>query len=65
MSMRGEFTKVFQDEQFELLYSHSVQPAEALWRLAIATIIQFMEKPWRLSRLLDNLSIAVLINERR
>jgi transposase len=41
--MRDEFGPFFQDEQFAALFSPRGQPAEAPWRLALVTILQFAE----------------------
>jgi transposase len=43
MSLREEFDAIFQDQQFEGLYPERGQPAEAPWRLALVTLMQFME----------------------
>lgn len=34
---------IYQDEAFAPLFSHTEQPAEAPWRLALVTIMQFAE----------------------
>jgi transposase len=41
--MRDEMGILFQDEQFKELYPLCGQPAEAPWRLALVTLMQFME----------------------
>ncbi len=43
MRMRDELGVIYQDEAFAPLFSHTGQPAEAPWRLALVTIIQFAE----------------------
>lgn len=43
MHMRDELGTIYQDESFAPLFSHTGQPAEAPWRLALVTIMQFAE----------------------
>jgi transposase len=43
LSLRDEFGAFFQDEQFATLFSHRGQSAEAPWRLALVTILQYAE----------------------
>lgn len=43
LTLRDELGTIFQDEQFQTLYSHKGQPAEAPWRLALVTLMQFLE----------------------
>lgn len=43
MKLRGELGVLFTDQQFEALYSQRGQPAETPWRLALVTLMQFME----------------------
>ena len=43
MHMRDELGTIYQDESFAALFSHTGQPAEAPWRLALVTIMQFAE----------------------
>src|SRR5437660_9391974 len=43
MRMRDELGTIYQDETFAHLFSHTGQPAEAPWRLALVTIMQFAE----------------------
>ncbi len=43
MHMRDELGTIYQDEPFAHLFSHTGQPAEAPWRLAVVTIMQFAE----------------------
>ncbi len=43
LRMRDEMGILFQDEQFIDLYPQRGQPAEAPWRLAMVTLLQFME----------------------
>jgi hypothetical protein len=43
MLMRDEFGVRYSDEQFADLFPVRGQPAEAPWRLALVTILQFAE----------------------
>ena len=43
MRMRDELGTMYQDEAFAHLFSHTGQPAEAPWRLALVTVMQFAE----------------------
>jgi transposase len=43
MRMRDELGVIYQDEAFAQLFSHTGQPAEAPWRLALVTVMQFAE----------------------
>ena len=43
LRMRDEMGILFKDEQFIKLYPQRGQPAEAPWRLAMVTLMQFME----------------------
>jgi len=43
MTMRDELGVFWDDQQFAHLFSHTGQPAEAPWRLALATVMQFAE----------------------
>lgn len=43
MTLREEIGTIFQDEQFQRLYPQRGQPAEAPWRLALVTLMQFRE----------------------
>jgi transposase len=43
MRMRDELGTIYQDETFAHLFSHTGQPAEAPWRLAVVTVMQFAE----------------------
>jgi transposase len=43
MSLRDEFETIYRDEQFHSLYPQRGQPSEAPWRLALVTLMQFME----------------------
>jgi transposase len=43
MRMRDELGTIYQDEAFAPLFSHTGQPAEAPWRLALVTVMQFAE----------------------
>lgn len=44
MKMRDELGSIFQDEDFADLYPDSGQPTLAPWRLALVTVMQFVEK---------------------
>ena len=41
--LRDEFNALYQDEDFRKLYSVRGQPALAPWRLALVTVLQFLE----------------------
>src|SRR5271165_4828056 len=43
MTMRDEFGTLYEDEDFAALYPAVGQPAEAPWRLALVTVMQFAE----------------------
>ncbi len=43
MHMRDKLGTIYQDESFAPLFSHTGQPAEAPWHLALVTIMQFAE----------------------
>lgn len=43
ISMRDELGVLFKDADFEELFPRRVQPAFAPWRLALITIMQFLE----------------------
>jgi transposase len=43
MWLRDELDVIYKDEQFTSLYPKSGQPAEQPWRLAIMSVIQYME----------------------
>ena len=43
MHMRDELGTMYEDEYFADLFSHTGQPAEAPWRLALVTIMQFAQ----------------------
>ncbi len=40
--LRDELGTIYHDEQFALLFSKRGQPAEAPWRLAVVTVLQYM-----------------------
>ena len=44
MWLRDELGAIYTDEQFIALYANVGQLAEQPWRLAIASVIQYMEK---------------------
>ena len=43
MKLRDAFGTVYQDEDFKALFSSTGQPALAPWRLALVTVLQFLE----------------------
>ena len=43
MHMRDELGSIYEDKSFADLFPNNGQPAEAPWRLALVTIIQFAE----------------------
>ncbi|MBO0778539.1 MAG: transposase, partial [Ktedonobacteraceae bacterium] len=43
MTMRDELGVIYQDEMFTHLFPKDGQPALAPWRLALVTIMQFVE----------------------
>ena len=43
LRMRDEFGSIFADDEFADLFSQRGQPAEAPWRLALVTILQYVE----------------------
>jgi transposase len=43
MQMRDVLGRIYTDEQFADLFPKEGQPAEAPWRLALVTVIQFVE----------------------
>jgi transposase len=44
IKLRDEFSSLYQDEDFQALYPKRGQPGLAPWRLAVVTVLQFMEK---------------------
>jgi transposase len=43
LTMRDAFERLFEDEQFAALFATRGQPAEAPWRLALVSVLQFAE----------------------
>ena len=43
MCLRDELGAIFEDEALATLFSQRGQPAEAPWRLALVTIMQYVE----------------------
>jgi hypothetical protein len=43
VQLRDTFGSIYQDEQFAELYPQRGQPAEAPWRLALVSVLQFRE----------------------
>src|SRR6266581_8541328 len=43
LQLRDTFGTIYQDEQFMELYPRRGQPAEAPWRLALVSVMQFRE----------------------
>jgi hypothetical protein len=50
MRMRDELGTIYQDEAFVHLFSHTGQPAEAPWRLALVTVMQFARSDFPIVR---------------
>ena len=50
MRMRDELGTIYQDEAFAHLFSHTGQPAEAPWRLALVTVMQFARSAFPIAR---------------
>jgi transposase len=50
MRMRDELGPIYQDEAFAHLFSHTGQPAEAPWRLALVTVMQFARSAFPIVR---------------
>ena len=42
MSMRDELSSIYEDQMFAALFPQRGQPAEAPWRLALVTVMQYM-----------------------
>lgn len=43
LTLRDQLGVVYRDEQFQALFSERGRPAESAWRLAVISILQFME----------------------
>ncbi len=43
MRLRDEFNELYRDEDFSRFYPKCGQPAFAPWRLALVTVLQFLE----------------------
>ena len=43
LTLRDALGTIYQDESFAHLFPHNGRPAEAPWRLALITILQFVE----------------------
>jgi transposase len=43
MTMRDQIGVVYRDEDFQALFAERGRPAESAWRLALVSILQFME----------------------
>ena len=50
MRMRDELGPIYQDEAFAHLFSHTGQPAEAPWRLALVTVMPFARSAFPIGR---------------
>ena len=50
MRMRDELGTIYQDEAFAHLFSYTGQPAEAPWRLALVTVMQFARSAFPIGR---------------
>jgi transposase len=44
MKMRDVLGTIYQDQTFAHLFPHNGRPVEAPWRLALITVIQFLEE---------------------
>ncbi len=44
MKIRDALGTIYQDQSFEHLFPHNGRPVEAPWRLALITVLQFMEE---------------------
>jgi transposase len=44
MKMRDALGTIYQDQSFSHLFPHNGRPVEAPWRLALITVIQFIEE---------------------
>lgn len=44
LTLRNKLGTIFNDAMFAHLFSTRGRPAEALWRLAVVTVVQFAEK---------------------
>jgi transposase len=44
MKLRGELGTIYQDQTFASLFPHNGRSVEAPWRLALITVLQFMEE---------------------
>ena len=44
LSLRDELSPIFDDERFAAMFPPLGQPAEASWRLALVTVLQFAER---------------------
>ncbi|HEY7417018.1 MAG TPA: transposase [Ktedonobacteraceae bacterium] len=44
MKMRDALGTIYQDQSFASLFPHNGRPVEAPWRLALITVLQFMEE---------------------
>jgi transposase len=44
MKMRDALGTIYQDRSFASLFPHNGRPVEAPWRLALITVLQFMEE---------------------
>ncbi|GAC1650193.1 MAG: hypothetical protein NVS4B12_19810 [Ktedonobacteraceae bacterium] len=44
LQLRDTLGTIYQDQSFAQLFPHNGRPVEAPWRLALITIIQFMEE---------------------
>jgi hypothetical protein len=58
MHMRDELGTIYADESFAPLFSPTGQPAEAPWRLALVTILQFARSAFPIGKLLMRYAVA-------
>jgi hypothetical protein len=64
MHMRDELGTIYEDESFAHLFSHTGQPAEAPWRLALVTIMQFARSAFPIGKPLMRFAVALIGNMR-
>ena len=64
MQMRDELGTIYEDEPFAYLFPNNGQPAEAPWRLALVTIIQFARSASQIDKLLMRCAVVLTLNMR-
>ena len=60
MHMRDELGTMYEDESFADLFSTTGQPAEAPWRLALVTIMQFARSDSQIGKPLMRCGVALM-----